>query len=156
MLRLSTFSCILLYVFLCTLVHQFVFFISYVGCFRCLSRGSQVLLMAPVATLVIQLRLHGSFICPQDSQLPQEALAQVLLPIMWLKIGLSLSFYGMLCHMVSLSWKSDQTLNWWFPSSINLIRCETLFYYVSSCKLGYWKEILKLLYSITFHEIRIH
>ena len=150
MLRLSTFYCILLYVFLCTLVPRFVFFITSIGCFRCLSRDLQVSLMVPVATLVIQLRLHGSFIHPQDSQLPQEALAQVLLPIMLLNIGLSLSFYGMLCHVVSLSWKSDWTLNQWFPNSIRIIRCETLFYCISLCKSGYWKEILSSLHSIIF------
>ena len=38
--------------------------------------------------------------------------------------------------MESLSWKSDLTLNWWFPSSIEIIRCETLFYYVSFCNLA--------------------
>ena len=40
MLRLSAFSCILLHVFLCTLVRRFVFFIPSAGCFRCLPRGS--------------------------------------------------------------------------------------------------------------------
>ena len=156
MLRLSTFSYILLYVFLCTIVRRFVFFITSSGCFRCLSRGSQVLLMVPVATLVIQLQRHGSFILPQDSQFPKEALAQVLLPIMWLNIGPSLSFYGMLCHMVSLSWKSEWTLNQWFPSSIELIMYGTLFYYVILCKLGYWKEILSSLHSIIFQGNKIH
>ena len=139
MLRLSTFSCILLYVFLCTLIRQFMFFIPFFGCFKCLPRGSQVSLMAPVATLVIYLRLHGLFIHPQDSQFPLEVLVQVLLPIMWLNTGLSLSSYGMLCHMVSLSWKSDLTLSWWFLISIELISCRILFYYISLCKLGYWK-----------------
>ena len=156
MLRLSTFSCILLYVFLCTLVRWFVFFIPSAGCFRCLTRGSQVSLMVPVATLVIQLQLHRSFIHPQDSQLPREALAQVLHPIMWLNTWMSLSFNGVLCHVESPSWKSYLTLNWWFPSSIELIKCGTLFYYLSLCKLGYWKEILNLLYSIIFQEIKIH
>ena len=141
MLRLSTFSCILLYVFLCTLVRQFVFFIPSAGCFICLPRGLQVSLMASVATLVIQLQRHGSFILPQDSQFPQEVLAQVLLLIMSLSIGLQLSFYGMLCHVVSLRWKSNWTLNWLFSNSIELIRCGTLFYCVILCKLGYWKEI---------------
>ena len=106
MLRLSTLSCFLLYVFLCTIGRRFVFFIPSAGCYRCLQSGSQVSLMAPVTTLVIWLQLHGSFIRPQDNQLPQEALAQVLLPIMSLNTGLSLSFSGMLFH-VSLSWKSD-------------------------------------------------
>ena len=30
------------------------------------------------------------------------------------------------------------------------------FYYVSLCKLGYWKDILSSLHSITFQEIKIH
>ena len=156
MIKVITFSCILLYVFLCTLGHRFVFFISSVAYFRCLPRGSQVSLMVPVTTLVIQLQRHGSYILPRDSQLPQEALAQVLLLIMSLSIGVSLSFYGMIFHVVSLSWKSDWTLNWWFPSLIGLIRCGTLFYYVSLCKLGYWKEILSSLHSIIFQEIKIN
>ena len=130
--------------------------IPYVGCYRCLPSGSQVSSMVSFATLVIWLHLHGSFTRPQDSQSPLEVLAQVLLPIMWPNTELSLRFYGMLCHVVSVSWKSDLTLRWWFPSLIQLIRCKTLFYYVSLCKLGYWKEILSLLHSITFQEIKIH
>ena len=41
-------------------------------------------------------------------------------------------------------------------NSIDLIRCETLFYYVNLCKLGYWKDILSSLHSIIFQGIRIH
>ena len=156
MLRLGTFSYFLLYVFLCTIGHRFVFFTPSTSCCRCLLSSLQVSLMVPITTLVIWLQLHGSFILPQDSQFPQEVLAQVLLPIMSLNTRMSLRFYGMLCHMVSLSWKSYLTLSWWFPSSIDLIRCGTLFYYVSLCKLGYWKEILSSLHSITFQEIKIH
>ena len=129
--------------------------ISSVGFNRCLHSGLQVLQMVLVTTVATWLQLHGLFTHPQDSQLPLEALSQVLPPIMQLDTGPSLSFYGITCHMASPSWKLDLTLNWWFPSSIELIRCETLFYYVSSFKLGYWKEILNLLYSITFQEIRV-
>ena len=156
MLKLSAFSCIFI---VCNFMYNssLVFFlIPYVGCYICLPSDLQVSQMALVTTLVTQLQPNRSFTHPQDSQLPLEALAQVLLLIMWPNTGLSLSFYGMPCHMVSPSQKSDLTLNWWFPSSIELIRCETLFYYIISCKLCYWKEILSLLYSITFQEIRIY
>ena len=141
MLRLSTFSCIFI---VCNFMYNtqpVCVLISYVGCYRCLPSGLQVSLMAPVTTLVIWLQPHGSFTHPRDSQFPQEALAQVFLPIMWPNTGLSLRFYGMLYHVVSLSQKSDLTLNWWFPSSIELIRCETLSCYIISCQLDYWKEI---------------
>ena len=156
MLRLSYFSCIFL---VCNFMYN-SYLVSVVilsgDCYRCQLSGSQFLRMALVVILVTWLQPHRLFNHPQDSQLPLEALSQVLLPIMWLNTGMSLSFYGMLFHVASPSWKSDLTLNWWFPRSIELIKCRTLFYYISLCKLGYWKEILSLLHSIIFQEIKIH
>ena len=154
MLRLSVFSCILLYVFLCTIVHQFVFFIPSTGCYICLPSGSQILLMVSVATLVIWLQPHGSFTHPQDNQFPREALSQVLLPIMWPNTGMSLSSYGIPCHVASLCWKSELTLNWLFPSSMYFIRCETLPCYVIFCRLDYLKEISIIFHLITFHVMK--
>ena len=130
--------------------------ISFFGCYIFLSSGSYVFQMELVITLATQLQLHGLFTHPQDNQLPLEALAQVLLPIMWLSIGPSLRFYGMPCYEALPSQKLGLNLTWQFPNSIELIRCETLFYYVILCKLGYWKEILILLHLIIFQEIKIH
>ena len=156
MLRLSTFSCIFI---VCNFMYNrslVYVLIPSVGCYRCLLSGFQVLQMALVATLATWLQPHGLFTHPQDSQLPLEVLVQVMQPIMLSSIGPLLSCYGMPCHEALPSWKSGLTLNWQFPSSIELIRCETLFYYVSSCKLGYWKEILILLHLVIFQEIKIH
>ena len=140
MLRLSTFSCILLYVFFMYNSSLVCVFIPSFGCYRCLPSGSQVSQMVLVATLVTWLQPHGSSTCPQDNQFPLEALSQARLPIIWPNARPSLSFYGIPCHVASPSWKLDLTLNWWFPNSIDLIRCRTLFYYVSLCKLGYGKK----------------
>ena len=156
MLRISTFSCIFI---VCNFMYNsqpVCVLISSVGCYRFLLSGLQVLQMALVVTPATWIQPHGLFTHPQENQFPLEVLAQVLLLIMWLDTGLSLSFYGISCHMASPNWKLDLTLNQWFPSSIEIFRCETLFYYIGFCKLGYWKEILNLLYSITFQEIRIH
>ena len=139
MLSLSIFSCIFI---VCNFMYNsssVCVLIPSLGCYKCLPSGSQVLQMALVVTLATWLQPHGLFTHPQDNQLPLEALAQVLLPTMWLNTRSSLIFYGIPCHVASPSWKSDLTLNWWFPSSIDLIRSRTLFYYVSLCKLGYWK-----------------
>ena len=156
MLKLSTFS----YIFIvCNFMYNskpICVLISSVGCYIFLPSCSQVSQMVLVATLASQLQPHGLFTHPQDSQLPLEAPAQVLLPIMWLNIGLSLSFYGMLYHVVSLIQKSNWTFNLWFPNSIGIIRCRTIFYCVSLCKLGYCKENLILLHLIIFQEIKIH
>ena len=156
MLGLNTFSCIFI-VFnfmynsspVCVLISSF-------GCYRFLLSGSQVLQMVLVVTLATWLQPYGLFTHPQDNQLPLEVLVQVSLPIMWPSTGPSLSFYGMPCHEALPSCKSGLTLNWQFPSSIKLIRCETLFYYINLCKLGFWKEILILLHLIIFQEIKIH
>ena len=40
MLRLSTFSCIVLYIFLCTILRQSMFSIPFGSCYRCLLSGS--------------------------------------------------------------------------------------------------------------------
>ena len=156
MVRLSSFSCIFI---VCNFMHnsQLVHvLISSVGCYRCLLSGSQVLQMALVVTLATWLQPHGLFTHLRDSQLTLEALSQVLLPIMCSNIGPSLNFYGMPCHVASLNWKSDLTLNWWFPSSMELIRCETLSCYVIFCRLDYLKEISILFHLIIFHKIKIH
>ena len=156
MLRLSAFS----YIFIvCNFMYNsssFCVLIPYVGCYRCFLSGSQLSQMVLVATLVTWLQSHGSFTHPQDSQFPLEALVQVLLPIMWWNKRMLLSYYGMPFHVVSLSWKLDLTLNWQFPSSMDLIRCKTLPCCVSFFRLDYLKEILILLHLIIFHEIKIH
>ena len=67
------------------------------------------------------------------------------------------------CNLASAAWVIYSPLGQlvatggaWFPSSIELIRYEILSYYVSPCKFVYWKDILRLLLSIIFHETKIH
>ena len=152
MLRLSTFSCIFI---ICKFMYNSLLvcvLISSVGCYICIPSVLQVLYMALVIVLATYLHPQGLFTHPQDNQFPLEALSQVLLPIMWPSTGPSLSSYGMPCYKALPSWKSGLTLNWQFPSSIEIIKCKTLFYYVSLSKLGYWKEILILLHLIIFKK----
>ena len=139
MLRLNAFSCIFIVCIFMYNSSPVCVFIPSIGCYRCLPSGLYFLQMVLVITLATQIQPHGLFTHPQDNQFPLEVLTQVLLPIICSNTGTLFSFYGISYHVASPSWKLDLTLNWWFPRSIELIRCETLFYYISFYKLGYWK-----------------
>ena len=156
MLRISTFSRILLYVFfmytsssvcvfytICWLFQmsseRFVGFADGASHHTCNLASATWVIYSPLGQLVAS---GGTFLGPASNNVAEYT---AVIELLWdaLSRGITQLEFRLASQLV--------------VSQLNrAYQVWNLFYYVSLCKLGYQKEILSSLHSITFQGIKIH